>query len=108
MNIIDTVQILSKQVSCNIPLFAHNIRLSMLTYLASKKIVIFQSPSAVKTIVFLKNLQQKNYCNGARYTKRHYKKRFRFYLPKNYNSAGIIEYLESNLIVNNVIITYSG
>jgi len=105
MNIIDTsTNFLSKPGINNIPLFAIN-KIEHADLSSGKKIVIFQSPSAVKNYSFLDKLANKKIiAMGPGTQKALQEKGLDSTLPKNYNSAGIIEYLESNFNVNNVLI----
>ena len=105
MNIIDTsTNFLSKPGINNIPLFTIN-KIEHTDLSSGKKIVIFQSPSAVKNYSFLDKLANKKIiAMGPGTQKALQEKGLDSALPKNYNSAGIIEYLESNFNANNVLI----
>ena len=96
MNIIDTsTNFLSKSGINNIPLFAIN-KIEHADLSSGKEIVIFQSPSAVKNYSFLDKLANKKIiAMGPGTQKALQEKGLDSALPKNYNSAGIIEYLES-------------
>lgn len=105
MNIVDTsTNFLPKSGICNIPLFAID-KIEHADLSGDKKIVIFQSPSAVKNYSFLEKLADKKIiAMGPGTQKALQEKDLDSTLPKNFNSAGIIEYLESDFDNNNVLI----
>ena len=105
MNIIDTsTNFLSKSGINNIPLFAID-KIEHADLSGGKEIVIFQSPSAVKNYNFLEKLADKKIiAMGPGTQKALQEKGLDSTLPENYNSAGIIEYLESDFNANNVLI----
>jgi len=105
MNIIDTsTNFLPKSGICNIPLFSID-KIEHADLSGGKEIVIFQSPSAVKNFSFLEKLADKKIiAMGPGTQKALQEKGLDSTLPKNYNSAGIIEYLESDFDDNNVLI----
>ena len=105
MNIIDTsTNFLSKSGINNIPLFAIN-KIDHDDLSSGKEIVIFQSSSAVKNYSFLDKLANKKIiAMGPGTQKTLQEKGLDSTLPNNYNSAWIIEYLESDFNANNVLI----
>jgi uroporphyrinogen-III synthase len=105
MNIIDTsTNFLPKSGICNIPLFAID-KIEHADLSGGKEIVIFQSPSAVKNYSFLEKLADKKIiAMGPGTQKALQEKDLDSTLPKNFNSVGIIEYLESDFNDNNVLI----
>ena len=107
MNIIDTsTNFFSKSGICNIPLFAIN-KIEHADLSSGKEVVIFQSPSAVKNYSFLEKLANKKIiAMGPGTQKTLQEKSLDSAMPENYNSAGIIEYLESDFDDNNVLIVF--
>ena len=105
MNIIDTsTNSLSRSGINNVPLFTID-KIEHADLSGGKEIVIFQSPSAVKNYNYFKKLADKKIiAMGPGTQKALEEKGLHSALPKNYNSAGIIEYLESNFDDNNVLI----
>jgi len=105
MNIIDTsTNFLSRSGINNVPLFSID-KIEHADLSGGKEIVIFQSPSAVKNYSFFEKLADKKIiAMGPGTQKALEEKGLYSTLPENYNSAGIIEYLESSFDDKNVLI----
>ena len=105
MNIIDTsTNFLSRSGIHNVPLFSID-KIEHADLSGGKEIVIFQSPSAVKNYSFFEKLADKKIiAMGPGTQKALEEKGLYSTLPENYNSAGIIEYLESSFDDKNVLI----
>jgi uroporphyrinogen-III synthase len=105
MNIIDTsTNFLSRSGIDNVPLFSID-KIEHADLSGGKEIVIFQSPSAVKNYSFFEKLADKKIiAMGPGTQKALEEKGLYSTLPENYNSAGIIEYLESSFDDKNVLI----
>lgn len=105
MNIIDTsTNFLSRSGIHNVPLFSID-KIEHADLSGGKEIVIFQSPSAVKNYSFFEKLADKKIISMGPGTQKALEEKGLYStLPENYNSAGIIEYLESSFDDKNVLI----